>query len=264
MINTGSKTQEVGSPNGLIQFEVDKEIPLITKRIPRPYVWAPVRFLVNKHSNLGFFNFIKPQFILSKIEDDQRYLILTQFTESQVVQYGASTLDLKQFERFSIGTDLNLLLYNTPYAKSTFLLNGGIHFGRTDLASNDSTPQVNDFPRSFTNTIQPSIEFLCRINGDERYGLEVSYGVNWVFSDELFFTQRANTYSITDFSEFKKSEDNSALGRFTLLAYLNLNQESAGRLFFRYRFNSQLGNFANNYSQLQLGYTTFLTKRAVK
>lgn len=249
------------NPNGLIQLEVDKEIPLVTKRIPRPYVWAPVRFLVNKNSNLGFFNFIKPQFIFSKIENDQRYLVLKPLEDQQNTKYGTSTLDLKQFERYSIGADLNLLLYNIPYAKSTFLLNGGLHFGRTDLASNDSTPQVNDFPRSYTNTIQPSLDLLWRINGDERYGIEISYGVNWVFSDELFFTQRAKTLGFNNYSEFEASNEDSAIGRFTMLAYLNLDPNTAGRLFFRYRFNSEFAKYNNNYSQLQVGYTTFLTKR---
>ena len=252
------------NPNGLIQLEIDKEIPLLTKRIQRPYVWIPFRWLVINQSNVGVFNFFKPQFIYSKIENNNKYLQVKSFTsgtgEDEVTEYGVSSLQLKQFEIFSIGADFNLFLYDIPNGKSTFLLNTGFRFGRTDLASNEEEPEVNDFPRSFTNTIQPSLEALWRINGDERFGIEFSYGLNWLLSDELFFTQKGNTDGYNDFSSFDASKENNGLQRFTLLAYLNVQKESTGRLFFRYRFNSELDDFKNNYAQLQLGYTTYLTR----
>ena len=258
------------NPNGLIQLEVDREIPLITKRITRPYVWIPFRFLINRNGNLGFFNFFRPGFVLSKVEDNNRYLVLTPFhitkdessTKPEELRLGTSTLEIKQFERFSVGADLNLLLYNIPYGKSTFLLNAGMHFGRTDLAQHDSVASKQLLPINHTNTYQPSAELLWRITGDERYGFELSYGINWLISDQLHFTQRSSTLDKSDFRNLKESDKNYGIQRFTLSAYLNLDSNSAGRLFFRYRSNSELGKLNNNYAQLQIGYTTYLTKRA--
>ena len=252
------------NPNGLIQLEIDKEIPLYTKRIQRPFVWIPFRWVVMNQANVGVLNFFKPQFIYSKIENNNKYLQVRSFTtgtgEDAVSNYGVSTLQLKQYEIFSVGADLNVALYDIPGGKSTFLLNTGFRFGRTDLASNEEEPEVNDFPRGFTNTMQPSLEGLWRINGDERFGIEFSYKINWLLSDELFFTQKANTQNFTDFTSFNNSEENNTLQSFTLLAYLNIQKENPGRLFFRYRYNSEFSNFKNNYAQLQLGYTTYLTR----
>lgn len=256
------------NPNGLIQVEVDKEIPLVTKRITRPYVWVPLRFIVNKSGNLGFLNFIRPRFVYSKIEDNNRFLELKSFqvapdssNSEPSERFGTSTLDLKQFERFSIGADLNLLLYNIPYGKSTFLINAGMYFGRTDLAISDSVPESSNLSRPYTNSYQPSLELMWRVTGDERYGLEFSYGITWVISDQQNFTQRASTLEYGDFESFQDSEKKYGIQRFMILAYLNLDSSSAGRLFFRYRSNSELWNLKNNFSQLQIGYTTYLTKK---
>ncbi|WPR77686.1 hypothetical protein [Algoriphagus sp. NG3] len=252
------------NPNGLIQLEIDKEIPLYTKRIQRPYVWIPFRWAVLNQANIGVFNFFKPQFIYSKIENNNKHLLVKSFTtgtgNDAITKYGVSTLQLKQYEIFSVGADLNVVLYDIPGGKSTFLLNAGFRFGRTDLASNEEEPEVNDFPRGFTNTIQPSLEGLWRINGDERFGIEFSYKINWLRSDELFFEQKATTDKIDDFASFETSKENNTLQSFTLLAYLNVQKENPGRLFFRYRYNSEFSNFENNYAQLQLGYTTYLTR----
>jgi hypothetical protein len=249
------------NPNGLIQLEIDKEIPLVTKRFQRPYVVFLLRPFVLNQANIGVFNYFKPQFIYSKIENNNKYLEVSSFnTEDGTVAYGVSTLDLKQHEVFSVGADFNLFLYDIPHTKSTFLFNTGFRFGRTDLALDKEEPEAHDFPRGFTNTLQPSVEGLLRINGDERFGFEFSYGINWLLSDELFFMQKAKVNGVTDFGSFSSSNENNTLQRATILAYLNINKENQGRLFFRYRFNSEFGNFKNNFAQLQLGYTTYLTR----
>lgn len=258
------------NPNGLIQFEVDKEIPLVTKRVTRPYV-GPFRFLVNQSGNVGFLNFIRPKFIYSKIEENNSSLELKSIsvvTKEDTIpiqterKLGTSALEIKQFERFSIGADLNLLLYNIPYGKSTFLVNAGMHFGRTDFAAFDTIPELTNYPRAFTNTFQPSFELLWRITGDERYGLEFSYGINWIISDRQNFAQISNTIDASDSQVYKVSDTQYAIQRFMILAYLNIDPKTSGRLFFRYRSNSELWNFENNYSQLQIGYTTYLTKKS--
>ncbi|RAI85566.1 coiled-coil domain-containing protein [Algoriphagus yeomjeoni] len=249
------------NPNGLIQLEIDKEIPLLTKRFQRPYAVFFLRPFVLNQANIGVFNYFKPQFIYSKIENNNKYLEVSSFPlEDGSASYGVSTLDLKQYEVFSVGADFNLFLYDIPNTKSTFLFNTGFRFGRTDLALDKDEPEAHDFPRGFTNTIQPSLEGLLRINGDERFGFEFSYGINWLLSDELFFTQKAKVSGIDDFGSFSRSKESNTLQRVSILAYLNINKESQGRLFFRYRFNSEFGDFKNNFAQLQIGYTTYLTR----
>lgn len=256
------------NPNGLIQLEIDKEIPLVTKRITKPYVWLPFRYFVPHTGNIGLFNFIRPRFVLSKVEDNNRYLSLTEFPvldtagiETGEQKLGTSTLNLKQFERFVIGADLNLVLLNNPNWKSTFLLNAGMHFGRTDLASYDTISEVINKPNAHTNTYQPSYEVVWRVTGDERYGFQFSYGTTWIISDQFNFKQRPNLDGFENYEEFENSKARNRIRRFTLLAYLNLNADREGRLFFRYRSNFEPRNFELNYSQLQIGYTTSLSKR---
>ena len=252
------------NPNGLIQIEFDKEIPLITRRFQKPQVLIPIRYVILRQANIGVLNFFKPQFIYSKIENNNKYLEVTSFASAPDsdprIEYGVSTLDLKQYEAFSIGADLNLFLYDIPNTKSTVLINSGFRFGRTNLALDQETPEASGFPRNYTNTIQPSLEVSIRINGDERFGFDFSYGVNWLLSDELFFTQKAKATNFEDNETFSKSREGNVLQRGTILAYLNINNENNGRLFFRYRFNAELGDFKNNFAQLQVGYATYLTK----
>jgi hypothetical protein len=235
-------------PNGLIQFEVDKIIPLWTKRYEKEDIIGPFRWTVNSKNNVGFFNYIRPEFVLSKVESNLRELELKQVGP----QLMASTLDIRQFERVSVGADLNLTFMDIPKAKSTVYLNSGFRFGRTDLKSPMS---LTNNTKGFTNTFQFMPEIGYRVNGDERYGLDFNYSSNLILSDERGFKQVEDTFQADT-----STEDQNWLHRITLMAYFNFDPSTRGRFFFRFRSFHQFDNWSNNFSQFQLGYSTFITR----
>jgi hypothetical protein len=255
-------------PNGLIQLEVDKVIPLLTNRRTKSDTYWPFRWMINKNNNYGFFNYIKPEFTWSKIEQNLRSLDL-KLDSKQVVSENdtttvstlyASTLDIRQFEMLSVGADLNIWFLDLPYAKSSFYFNAGFRFGRTLLTLNDIA-STNEFGmKGFTNTVQFMPEFGYKINGDERYGLDFSYSPNWVISDSRGFKQTSDTFGIFETNETFSHQQQNKLHRITLLAYFNVTPSTTGRLFFRFRSFHQWKNWSNNFTQYQLGYSFFLTR----
>ncbi|MCF1753192.1 hypothetical protein [Mariniradius sediminis] len=242
-------------PNGLIQFEVDKEIPLVTRRYGKSDIISPFRWFIHRKFNVGFFNYIRPEFVVSKIESNLRELELTRVDPNSLV---ASTLDIRQFEKISVGADLNLTFMDMPFAKSTFYLNAGFRFGRTDLKVPDNDTGVNN-TRGFTNTFQFNPEIGYRINGDERYGLVFNYSPNLIVSDERGFNQIADVFDAKAEPKVEPKEENH-LHRITLMAYFNFNPGTRGRFFFRFRSFHQWDKWSNNFSQYQLGYSTFITR----
>jgi len=255
-------------PNGLIQLEVDKVIPLLTNRRTKSDTYWPFRWMINKNNNYGFFNYIKPEFTWSKIEQNLRSLDLkleskpveSEHETTTVNTLYASTLDIRQFEMLSVGADLNIWFLDLPYAKSSFYLNAGFRFGRTQLSVNDSI-STNEFGmKGFTNTFQFMPEFGFKINGDERYGLDFSYSPNWVFSDSRGFIQTSDTFGIFETNETFSHQQQNKLHRITLLAYFNITSSTTGRLFFRFRSFHQWDNWSNNFTQYQLGYSFYLKR----
>jgi hypothetical protein len=241
-------------PNGLIQFEVDKEIPLVTRRYGKSDIIAPFRWFIPRKNNVGFFNFIRPEFVLSKIESNLKELELNRVADSLVV----STLDIRQFEKVSVGADMNLTFMDMPFAKSTIYINAGFRFGRTDLKLADNDTLVNN-TKGFTNTFQFNPEIGYRINGDERYGLDFNYSPNLIISDERGFSQIADIFEAKETDKTILSVENH-LHRITLTAYFNFNPGTKGRFFFRFRSFHQWDKWSNNFSQYQLGYSTFITR----
>ncbi|WP_439484516.1 hypothetical protein [Cyclobacterium plantarum] len=245
-------------PNGLIQVEINKDIPLVTKRYSKSDIIPPFRWFIPKSNNVGYFNFIRPELVISKIESNQRSL---QFSANDTALF-ASTLDIRQFEKVSVGADLNLLFMDFPYAKSLFYVNTGIRFGRTDLFIPDSllTDVLKNNSKNFTNTFQIMPEFGFKVNGDERYGLDFNYSPSWVISDQRGFVQTSDTFKlIEDKSKFKNVQ-NDWLHRITMTAYFNFDPGTNGRFFFRFRSFHQMNKWSNNFTQYQVGYSTFITR----
>ena len=240
------------SPNGLVQLELNKEIPLVTTRVTKPELPGIFRWVVNRKWNMGYFNFIRPELAFSKIEGDNRVYSLT-YVGNETKPF-ASALGLREHERVSIGTDLNLLFMDMPHAKSTFYLNQGFRFGMTEVALSSTSPPDNVQTAFMSNSFQILPEIGWKINGDERYGFDASFGVNWYFGDSKGgYEQVAEIPDNVD-----EITHNKKLLRASVMAYFNFNQENKGRVFVRFRSFKQLNSWKNNFSQLQVGYSTYL------
>lgn len=249
------------APNGLIQIELERRLNLVTLRHQLGRLGR---------GSLGVFQFITPSLLKSKFEENNKYLTLDvkdQFANNQYspIKF-TSTLELKRYENFSVGTDLNLFLVDFPSSKLTYYFNTGFRYGR--VAIRDSTRvfenneiKNNGFVQEFgVNTYQlMPIKTIVEFKTDERYSVNLAWSLNLYYLRDNRFEQVANIPSFKD--------DNGTAGRFKYM-YHNIHLGTSfkpsstgqGKLFFRYQYNWQQGYWRTGFHQAQVGYSTYLTK----
>ena len=246
------------APNGLIQSELEKEIPILTRRYPAIKAWR---------SNCGYLEQVVPKLVLSKLEDKNKYLPIryhdlmngSEYTPEKYV----STLELYQYESFSTGIDVNILVFDIINAKSTIRLDGGFRYGTTPVV--DSTRIYDGNNIHFTNEFQhhniTTFRFFPRISlsiyPEERFSIKMSFTHSWYYARTNLFTQVGN---ITEF-ELDNDKEQSYTHQFNtveLKASINMQNTSSGKLFFRYRFNWQQNYWNTGFSQIQVGYAFYL------
>jgi hypothetical protein len=258
-------------PNGLIQTEINKRINLLTSRVPfRTISLGGVR----NQWNIGGFSFLEPSLVLSKIEDNNRSLLLERKDRFINNQYApirfTSTLRLKQFENFSAGASLNLLLLDMPNLKSTIFANWGFRYGRT--AVQDSIRTVvngvvtidqNGLDEYGVNTFAHYPEIVWSIYEDERYGLSITWQHHWFYLRDNRFEQVANIPSFQD-SELNPEKNVKEFNTIRILTFLEPSSNNRGRLFFRYTYNWQQGFWRTGFHQAQVGYSFYLLGRQAR
>jgi hypothetical protein len=233
-------------PNGLIQFEASRRVNLLTSRRQ-----------VSRTNYHGFFTFLEPRIVFSKLEQNNKYLFLhRQALDSVLVKqanskvFKVNPLQLYQYANFSIQTDFNLYKLNLSNAKSNFQLNTRFGFLRT--AVSDSINVVDSAQvASFTlqtdniNSRLVGLSLTWEFKPDSRYGLSLGWEVQHVktFSDN---------YALAD-------GHRKVIHTFYFDSYLNTNNEG-GRLFFRTRFNQLWHKWNRNFMQVQLGYAVNIFK----
>lgn len=247
---------EKANPNGLIQFELARKFNLLTHR----------KTFSRKHiyTNYGWFNHITANFVLSKIEDKERRLSLSEYSQSPLImRKSATTLDLFNYQFMNLGLNTSMFLVDVPMLKSTFSINLGVHFGRTAISDSlfieDSgklkkNQLVNEYG---VNHLQVAPEIRWQIFPDERYGLNVSNRITWlkVFSDKFTQTNNPDELALLNASEaIRRRPFNS----FEILGFFKPTKLS--KLFFRYRINTQFCHVSNNFHQAQVGFMSYLTR----
>lgn len=257
-------------PNGLIQTEVSKRLNLKTGKKS-----LLARF--NKQSNWSSFTYILPELTISKVESNNRRLLLSSIDENingQLVRIKyLPILDIKQFQHFTIGADLNLLHIDVPNWKSKIEINAGFRFGRTALKDStkmlDSTGDIiltgdeeNDFG---INTLEVYPKASLIVKPSKNFGLTLSG--KWTFLRAG--TREVTLIEVEDVSTFHETRETGQNGWFnTYEIKIYRNTSAQGNLFLRYRFHHMskfdwpLTNFDNNYHQIQVGYSTFFTKKS--
>lgn len=246
-------------PNGLIQTEISRRFNMHSKR------WG---FFNEQVANWGSFAFIEPTVIISKIEQDNRRLPLN--NNKSIVNgkiYDRSSvplLQLREFQHLSVGTDLNLLIFDFPNIKSAIMFNGGFRFGRTALL--DTTYRVSDgiivandvVDRIGVSTLEFYPEITYKIQPERRYGFNFSYRPSWfrLLNSDVMQVTKGVDYNSSDITN-----KSSMFSNFEILGYLDPNKTQNGRLFFRYRFFHALNNSNTNFYQAQFGYSFFLLSK---
>jgi hypothetical protein len=250
------------SPNGLIQSELEKEIPILTRRYPSIYVWR---------SNWGFLSYVVPNLVISKIEDQNKHLPISYYpltvgNTSIPIKY-ASTLDLFKYESFNTGIDINFFTYDILNAKSAIHINGGLKYGNTPIIdstrsfSNEIVTKTGFATTDNINTFRVYPKVAIIIQPEERYSMTLSFTHNWYWARTNSFMQVGNTEKFQNSGEQQQKSNQFNTGELSANFNVNENNNNSGKLFFRYRFNWQQGYWNTGFSQIQFGYSFYLIRK---
>jgi hypothetical protein len=264
------KGVEGGEPNGLVQFEVSKRLNFFTSRWPVPYKKAKV--------NIGLFNYFTPMFTMNKIENNSKrltpYYLGTSYPDTNKANAFASTLDLFQRQVFTVGGNLTVLTVDIPGLKSTANFGTGFSWGRVLIedtlrakvdSSHFTAIKDNNINQFGVNSIQFAPEVSWQIFPDKRYGV--------TFSQRLVYyrLQSSALKQVKDSSDYQSyikglNGNRNKINDYRYQKWLGTTEIYAfyapseyNKVFFRYRFNWDLGNIKNNFHQLQIGVSTYLT-----
>lgn len=220
-------------PNGIIQMELEKNIPLWTRR-----------FLIRKTrgANYGFLNYINFSFNWARIEDKEEELTINDDT--------LSYLDLIKFKDISVGVDLNMFTLDIPNYKLRIEGNLSSHYGRTRVINNTiQLPSLT--PKNFDENVgffslRP--DFLIKIRPEERFGGFLRY------QPQKILIPRGDDFD--GFTDIKNS--GQWLHRIELSTFYTPNIKSDNKFFFRYRYTNTAQQETNGFSQFQVGYLAYL------
>ncbi len=250
---------DADAPNGLIQFELSKHFNINTRRHDtKVFDWL--------FGGYGWIQYSEIEGGITKIEDKQRRLnperIDTEVTlvdNSIVIDSKRYTnpVDLLNFRTWFIGQDTNFLLIDNPDLKHQFHINGGFRFNRTAIQDSIKTVgsdslKPEEYSVSFW-TFYPEVKM--HLLPEERYGVYAMWRPKFVYltSDKIDFKSTANP--VTGF----RRKVSNWVNEFEFKGYVDVGEK--GQLFLRWRLNHEMGYSANNFSQIQLGYSFFILGR---
>lgn len=256
---------DADKPNGLIQVELEKQFNFNTTR----YKFGCYKL----RTGIGTMEYLKLNGGITKIEDNNRFLIpemqdeaATSFSGDPILVNKRYTtpIDVVNHQSWNIGVTINTMLLDIPLLKSQLHINGGLRFAQA---------KVQDSLR----TLNPDLT----INSKAK---EYNLGY-WLFYPEVVWHTLPETrygfyatwrpkyfHSVTDGIEYsglqnqltgiRRGSISNWINEFELLGYLYVNEEKQnGKLFVRWRLNSEMGYSNNNFSQFQVGYSFYILGR---
>ncbi len=252
-------------PNGLIQFELEKQFNFNTIR------WK--LFSYRFRSGIGLMEYLKITGGVSKIEDNNRYLIPQMEDVKEASYLGqpilvnkryTTPIDVTNHQVWNIGLTINISLLDMPALKSQMHLNAGFKFAQTKVQ--DSIRVLNT-----DNTIKSTIneynlnhwqffpELLFNVLPESRYGFYVAWRPKYL----SLLTDGLEYYGVLDpITGIRRGDISKWVNEYELLGYLYVNEEKQnGKLFVRWRLNAEMGYAKNNFSQFQLGYSFYILGR---
>jgi len=241
-------------PNGVIQFELNKRIPLYTKKT------LPFRYL---RTYWGFANFVELNFRWSRLDaaDDENNLTLSYIPniigiEDESISY-VTQLNLLRYENIGVGGTFGIFSWDLPLAKIRFEANIGGRYGRVRVLDTKGKKVFDDDGKSNIdkpfeiNTWRYYPEFKAHLRPEERYGADVG-----------FRTIRFNTVT-TEFSNISSEDvftrtltDNPQwLHQIEINAHFSPSATKDDLFFFRYRYTNNSSWEYNGFSEIQVGYS---------
>lgn len=245
------------SPNGLVQIELSRRFNFLTNRQQNGFL----------RGDRGIINYLYLYGALTKFEQKLKRLPLQNTLN---VQNGAisspnyvSNLNLRQYENFHLGLDVNLFIFNWKDGKLFFTFDFGARYGHTPIIDtikrfNASgqlyTPDITEINQfaAHTFTIFPKlkIEFISqrRIG----FSLGYQYNITYLFSSNRF--KQIVSPEKSDLSSWITDRRSRGSHQTDLDVRLMVSQNNDDFLFFRSRFYWQRGDANTFFPQFQLGY----------
>lgn len=242
------------TPNGLVQIEVSKRFNINTSRIPA----------INRN-NYGYFNYIQLWGGVSKIEKQNRTLILR---NDKIVQNNtlispsyATNLDIRNYERIYAGLDLNLFLFDAPDYKFTIYADMGARYSLVEVqdslytVDNSGTVSVGTAPNFQANTLGLAPKFIVEVFSEKRVGFTLKYQYNYtyLFSNNKFKQVASYEKSPTDVTILEPHARSSHM--LELNVNILPNMDADNKFFLRGRLFWQEKDVNTSFSQIQFGYS---------
>lgn len=221
-------------PNGLLQFEVCKKIPLFTHRI---------KYSRKYRSFVSFGSFYYPQFTLSKLEQNNKYYYVENL-DTNLGKGKISTLDIYKFSSIKMKLlYINIFNWEIAEVKSAVEINGGFTLLYTPMR--DSITKKGTTTQWGSVSGMPFTELKFLLKPDVRYGFSISGGVGWIFNWDNKLLQ------VNDPSD--PAESSKLLFTFQFDSFYKPFRRSENAIFFRVA-NMHTWPFNATYLQVQLGY----------
>ena len=231
-------TFDEDNPSGIIQTEVSKRFNINTTRndIGNGKIWFGLimpPFLISE--SFGTFEYLDAKVLLSKIEDDNKYLLPD--SESGKL----TLLGLYQHRNFSVGGTLNFLAFENQNLKFNMFFDMGFEFSKSGFKlTEDSDPENLNF-------MEYNLELKFHLFPEKRYGIFVT--------DKLSYFETLDD----DLSTLSFDETSFWMNTVEFKAYLDVSTSS--KLFARYRLIHEMSDIDNNFSQFQLGVSFYLLEK---
>jgi hypothetical protein len=255
MVYTDFAGLDEDKPNGLLEFDASKKINLWTYR---------QRIMPRKlNFSYGIFQYIRPVFSWTKIEENNRRLelnrsdIIDSAAQSFTSTRYTTTVRTLNHQMYALGGDLNLIYFDMRSLKSEFFVDYGFRYRRFQVIDSTTSPNAN-FTEIIVNSI-PAInpahafshiaEVRWKVIPEERYGFHMGYSVMSMSLASSGFEFRSQA---PDF-RFLGQPAVKWIMAAELGAFLNTG-EDGNKLFLRWRMNWQAGNQRDSFAQVQFGY----------
>lgn len=256
-------------PNGLLETEFYKRINILTNR------WS-LGYRLN--ASLGIFQYIRPTLSITKVEENNRDLILRGHEKDQAIinpqnpinstilreTRNTTPIELLNHQILALGFDLNLIQIDARSLKSEFYLNYGFRYRKMNAIDSLTKLDTNFIatPSGFidpikVNALSNQLEIIGRIMPEERYGFHIGAAIQHLSCPTTDFELRPATPDKTYFGE----QNGRFIWTMELGAFLKTGENRNDKFFLRWRFNWEQKNAFNNFAQLQFGYSIPFTKQ---
>ena len=225
------------NPNGLVQLEFTKRINLWTKRTD---AWF--------NSGKGWFTHLLPSLEISKIEENNRSIELSQFNDGGQITNYLNPLELYRYSYARISNEINI--YDLQGPSVSVHLNA---FGGIGITNVKDTVLINTVETAYdenVNTLMYGANIKFLFNPESRW----SYQLSSKFTKLKPLSDNFNFASVEKNVYNEKANDMITTWEFLL----SWNTGSDNQIFGRFRFNHELKYLNNNFTEFQIGYSVFL------